>query len=111
QFQSYVKRREPFNRRFRDGETVKQWWEAVRRDQMGQVLGALAVKIFSVSVNSMVDERAMSSVTWLNSKLRSRQDILTLNDTIMIRGWHRWNPQVSATFYTGLRTSLTTMRV
>ncbi|KAG1835015.1 hypothetical protein DFJ58DRAFT_821041 [Suillus subalutaceus] len=40
----------------------------------------------------MADERTVSTIMWLNSPTRSRQDIATLKETIQIRQWHRWKP-------------------
>ncbi|KAG1812150.1 uncharacterized protein BJ212DRAFT_475147 [Suillus subaureus] len=39
----------------------------------------------------MPDERTMSTITWLNSPQRSRQEIGTLQDHIKIRQWHRFD--------------------
>ena len=39
----------------------------------------------------MIDERTQSTVTWLNSPYRSRQEVVTLQDHIKIRQWHRYN--------------------
>jgi len=47
---------------------------------------ALAVKIFSAVPISMVDERAMSVVRWLNSPKRKRQKVSTISDHLAIRG-------------------------
>lgn len=55
---------------------------------------ALAVKIFSALPVSMVDERAMSAVTWLNSPKRRRQDISTMSDHLAIRGFDQLGEKV-----------------
>ena len=47
----------------------------------------LAVRIYSVSVNSMADERTASNFTWFNSGLRNRQNVGTLTRMIQIRQW------------------------
>ena len=39
----------------------------------------------------MTDERTQSTLTWLNSPHRCKQDIATLQDHIKIRQWHRYN--------------------
>jgi hypothetical protein len=39
ELRDYTKGEEPFNRRFRSGENVRDWWVAVQKDQFGQVLG------------------------------------------------------------------------
>ncbi|KAG1814109.1 hypothetical protein DFJ58DRAFT_834835 [Suillus subalutaceus] len=43
----------------------------------------------------MADERTVSTIMWLTSPTRSRQDIATLKETNQIRQWHRWKPDVS----------------
>lgn len=40
----------------------------------------------------MADERTGSTFTWLNSPLRSRQQVKTLVRTVQIRSWYRYNP-------------------
>jgi hypothetical protein len=47
---------------------------------------AVAVKIFSLMPTSMVDESAMSVVTWLNSPRRNRQGVATVSNHIRKRG-------------------------
>jgi len=46
---------------------------------------AVSVKIFSLMPTSMVDERAMSVATWINSPKRNRQDIATVSNHLAIR--------------------------
>ncbi|KAF9241270.1 hypothetical protein BU15DRAFT_73385 [Melanogaster broomeanus] len=92
QLNSYGKGLEPFNRRFRPQESLYSWWEQVQQDEFGGVLGALAMKNFAAVPISMVDERTMSMIRWLNSPRRSRQDIATLQDHVKIRQWHRTGP-------------------
>ncbi|KAF9235996.1 hypothetical protein BU15DRAFT_33995, partial [Melanogaster broomeanus] len=92
QLKSYGKGLEPFNRCFRPQESLYSWWEQVQQDEFGGVLGALAMKIFAAVPISMVDERTMSTITWLNSPRRSRQDIAMLQDHVKIRQWHRTGP-------------------
>ncbi|KAJ7939014.1 hypothetical protein B0H13DRAFT_1851182 [Mycena leptocephala] len=50
---------------------------------------ALAVKIISANPVSMPDERAMSTVTWINSKLRNQQLVSTVSNHSAIRGFSR----------------------
>jgi hypothetical protein len=45
---------------------------------------ALAVKIFSAMPVSMVDKRAMSVVTWLNSPRQKRQQVPTMANHLII---------------------------
>lgn len=121
ELKEYYKGTDPFNRKPRKNENVRDWWLAVQKDENAQVLGviksftrlvhftkvlflcqALAIKLYSVVPVSMADERTVSTVTWLNSPTRSRQDIATLKETIQIRQWHRWKPDVSFSCSFGL---------
>ncbi|KZP05714.1 hypothetical protein FIBSPDRAFT_709089, partial [Athelia psychrophila] len=96
QIADYRLKAEPFNRPIRTGETALTWWVSVQRSPQAQVLGALAIKLFSVLPISMEDERTVSTITWLNSAARSSQEVSTLKKTIQIRQWHRRQPEVSS---------------
>jgi hypothetical protein len=48
----------------------------------------LAIKLFSILVNSMPDERTNSTLTWFNSPLRGRQSAQTLVDMIQVGQWY-----------------------
>ena len=52
------------------------------------VLQVLAVKIFSILVNSMPDERTNSFITWLNSPNRGNQTTQTIVDMIQVGQWY-----------------------
>ncbi|KAF8879442.1 hypothetical protein CPB84DRAFT_1852114 [Gymnopilus junonius] len=67
QFQNYLDGMEPFNRKRSRRESLREYWCRLLNDEDSDVLAALAVKVFSAMPVSMVDERAMSVVTWLNS--------------------------------------------
>ncbi|KAG9316020.1 hypothetical protein JVU11DRAFT_3682 [Chiua virens] len=45
----------------------------------------LATKLFAITVNSMADERTASTMTWLNSALRSSQKSSTLINQVQVR--------------------------
>jgi len=113
ELKEYRKGADPFNRKIRKHENIREWWLAVQKDENARVLGvtmlfsnsfisftyphdqALAIKLYSVVPVSMADERTVSTITWLNSPTRSRQDIATLKETVQIRQWHRWRLDVS----------------
>ncbi|PPQ89948.1 hypothetical protein CVT25_010090 [Psilocybe cyanescens] len=58
------------------------------QDYLDAVLAkALAVKVFSAMPVSMVDEWAMSVVTWLNSPKRRQQKVKTVADHLIICGF------------------------
>jgi hypothetical protein len=111
QLQAFAKGAAPFNRPFSERTITRHWWTEVQRNDMADVLGvspcstyadllclidrkALAIKINSVMVNSMVDERTMSTISWLNAAKRNRQEVNSIKEQIIIRQWHRWNPDV-----------------
>ena len=48
----------------------------------------LAIKIFSILVNLMPDERTGSKITWFNSPLCANQDVLTLVNMIQVGQWY-----------------------
>ena len=48
----------------------------------------LAIKVFSVLVNSMPDERTGSKITWFNSPLCANQDVSTLVNMIQVGQWY-----------------------
>ncbi|KAH9921065.1 hypothetical protein B0H21DRAFT_767143 [Amylocystis lapponica] len=48
----------------------------------------LAIKLYSVAINSMADERTASNFTWFNSAVRNRQEVKTLVDMIQVRQWY-----------------------
>ncbi|KAG1869563.1 hypothetical protein F4604DRAFT_1926958 [Suillus subluteus] len=88
ELKEYCKGADPFIRKPRKNENVRDWWlAAVQKDENAQVLqvGALAIKLYSVVPVSMADERTVSTITWLTSPPRSRQDIATLKETNQIR--------------------------
>ncbi|KAJ3767396.1 hypothetical protein FB446DRAFT_707851 [Lentinula raphanica] len=80
--------RRPFNAPLSQ-RTSLEWWRRLQRNSNANVLAFLAIKIFSISVNSMTDERTNSYITWLNSPLRGNQLVGTLIDMIQVGQWYR----------------------
>ncbi|KAJ8581439.1 hypothetical protein M405DRAFT_868676 [Rhizopogon salebrosus TDB-379] len=76
----YIKKVYPFDRKLRTDETAYEWWSYLDKDRSGdaQPLAKLAVRIFSLVPNSMAAKWTGSTFTWLNSPLRSRQQVKTL---------------------------------
>ncbi|KAF9521628.1 hypothetical protein CPB83DRAFT_900472 [Crepidotus variabilis] len=75
----------------RDHGLVKDplsWWKNVAKHDSTDVLGLLAVRIFSILVNSMPDERTNSAITWLNSPTRGNQKTSTIVDMIQVGQWY-----------------------
>ncbi|KAG1729099.1 uncharacterized protein EDB91DRAFT_1160234 [Suillus paluster] len=87
QLQAYFHNEWPFNAPLQDGNTLA-WWNTLLPHPHARVLAALAVKFFSVLINSMPDERTGSKLTWLNSAIRANQNAQTLVDMIQIGQWY-----------------------
>ncbi|KAF8151625.1 ribonuclease H-like domain-containing protein [Crassisporium funariophilum] len=94
QFQAYLDGREPFNHKRSRKESLREYWSRLLNDNDSDVLAALAVKLFSAMPISMVDERAMSVVTWLNGARRRRQKVSTVADHLVIRGFDQLTEKV-----------------
>ena len=48
----------------------------------------LAIRIFSILVNSMPDERTNSTITWFNSPTRGNQVTRTIVDMLKVGQWY-----------------------
>ncbi|KAJ7224559.1 hypothetical protein GGX14DRAFT_651037 [Mycena pura] len=77
------------------GQAASAWYSQLQMHPHAKILAMLAVKIFSICVNSMADERTNSTITWLNSPQRGRQDIQTLRDMIQIGKYYNVAGRVS----------------
>ncbi|KAF7365997.1 hypothetical protein MVEN_00475600 [Mycena venus] len=93
QLKGYLDGVSPFDRKKQPNESARDWWKNFLHRDDADILAALAVKIFSSNPVSMPDERAMSTVTWINSKNRNRQDISTVSNHLAIRGHSRMGSQ------------------
>lgn len=89
QFKAYLVGVEPFTRRRGRKESLREYWCRYLMQEDSDILAALAVKIFSAMPVSMVDERAMSVVTWLNAPRRKRQAVSTVSNHLAIRNFNR----------------------
>ena len=105
QLLAFARREWPFTDPISQGDTLT-WWESLGQHPHARVLAVskhiqfckyheiqgssqmLAIKIFSVLVNSMPDERTGSKITWFNSPLRANQDISTLVNMIQVGQWY-----------------------
>ena len=54
---------------------------------------ALAIKLYSMLPVLMLDERTMSTITWLNGPKHSKQKLGTLRQHIQIQQWDRYKPE------------------
>ncbi|KAF8206744.1 hypothetical protein K438DRAFT_1963056 [Mycena galopus ATCC 62051] len=84
QLNAYWLGKPPFHSPVVGGDAM-EWWEdlEVGRSPRSAVLEMLGVRIFSILVNSMPDERTNSNITWFNSPLRGNQAPERLVDMII----------------------------
>ncbi|KAJ7237618.1 ribonuclease H-like domain-containing protein, partial [Mycena rebaudengoi] len=89
QLQGFLDGVQPSDRKKKPTESPRQWWVRLLTQDDSDILAALAAKIFSANPVSMPDERGMSTVTWINSDVRNKQDVSTLSNHLAIRGFSR----------------------
>ncbi|PPQ82630.1 hypothetical protein CVT26_001386 [Gymnopilus dilepis] len=77
----YARQQFPFNTRVDGNKAIIAWWQASQGHELAQILPILAIKIFSVRVNSMAEERTVSAFTWITPALRSRLSLLEAQAT------------------------------
>ncbi|KAF7768644.1 hypothetical protein Agabi119p4_7887 [Agaricus bisporus var. burnettii] len=75
ELKAYSRQQYPFNSPYDEDTGPLLWWSALCKNELSQVLPILAIKILSVRVNSMEEERTGSVFTWLSPPLRSRISI------------------------------------
>ncbi|KAG2112346.1 uncharacterized protein F5147DRAFT_744584 [Suillus discolor] len=85
---AYSKGAWPFNCPLTDDTNILKYWTGFLDHDNANILAFFGVKIFSITVNSMADECAASTITWLNSALCNRQKSTTLINQVQIRQWH-----------------------
>ncbi|KAF9477045.1 hypothetical protein BDN70DRAFT_811256 [Pholiota conissans] len=71
----YARHQYPYNQPIDHTRGVITWWQALEGSDLSKILPVLAIKIFSVRVNSMPEERTVSAFTWITPPLRSRLSI------------------------------------
>ncbi|THU97975.1 hypothetical protein K435DRAFT_721210, partial [Dendrothele bispora CBS 962.96] len=93
ELKAYSRRRHPFDDYFqRDSSTqaIIRWWKDCISEESGAVLlPYLAVKLYSMRVNSMSDERTASTFTWMTPATRSRMSIDTMSSKTAIYQFYR----------------------
>ncbi|KAI0045357.1 hypothetical protein FA95DRAFT_126059 [Auriscalpium vulgare] len=68
---------------------VMQWWRTFAKSEHAVILPAVAMKIYSVRVNSMPEERTVSTFTALTPKLRSRLSVQSMTAMTQIRQYYQ----------------------
>jgi hypothetical protein len=70
------------------GKNPLEWWQHLEHHMHARILASLAIRIFSILVNSMPDERTNSTITWFNSAIRGNQSVWTIVDMIQVGQWY-----------------------
>ncbi|KAG9110107.1 hypothetical protein FRC07_008235 [Ceratobasidium sp. 392] len=83
----------PFSEKIGKNMLAYQWWKPLQENPSSKLLAYFALKLFSITPNSMADERTVSAFGWLNSALRSRQDVATIVRQTQIRQFYAWDKE------------------
>ncbi|KAJ3713739.1 ribonuclease H-like domain-containing protein, partial [Lentinula guzmanii] len=87
QLLAYSRREYPFTDPIGD-KSMLQWWRELLLNPKGRVVAFCAVKLYSILVNSMPDERWGSRKTRMNAPLRNKQKPSTIANMIQIGEWY-----------------------
>ncbi|EEB89879.1 hypothetical protein MPER_11977 [Moniliophthora perniciosa FA553] len=91
EFMAYASGNFPFNcaheKEFTTSGIIEWWQRFIGRN--GKVLPHIAIKIFTMRVNSMADERTASTFSWMSSPLRNAQSVDTMGAKAMIYKYYR----------------------
>ncbi|KAL1701959.1 ribonuclease H-like domain-containing protein [Schizophyllum commune] len=85
---AYSRNQYPYNAPFSQEAGASAWWQALAGQPGGTLLPYIAIKIFAARVNSMPDERTVSTFTWLSSAVRNRIKVNTLTAMTSIRQYY-----------------------
>ncbi|KAJ7196664.1 ribonuclease H-like domain-containing protein, partial [Mycena pura] len=72
EFLAYAQGHWPFNLPHNLDQPTREWWLSLCGHSNAHILPHIATKIYSLRVNSMADERTVSTFTWLTPPLRSQ---------------------------------------
>lgn len=113
EMKKYARQQYPFNERFDSNEATITWWKKLEGSENAQVLPVstanldrkissilmpnqiLAKKVFSVRVNSMPEERTVSSFTWITGPLRSHLTVAQMARRTQIKQHYSTETKVS----------------
>ncbi|ESK83835.1 hypothetical protein Moror_13518 [Moniliophthora roreri MCA 2997] len=99
EFTSYAHSRYLYNLPYDTNLSATQglidWWRQYIGDNNVIILLHLAIKIFSICVNSMADERTASTFTWMNTDLCNRQTVDTMGSKAQIYKFYHTEHKLS----------------
>ncbi|KAF8061423.1 ribonuclease H-like domain-containing protein [Lyophyllum atratum] len=104
--QRYARHQYPYNQPYRKKMGIMSWWRSIEGQEFGDVLPTLALKIHAVRVNSMPEERTVSTFTWMSPALRSQLKVGSMTSMTQIKQFYQAerkprihsNPNPSARF-------------
>ncbi|KAG6905981.1 hypothetical protein DXG01_016475 [Tephrocybe rancida] len=85
----YGRRQYPYNQPYDEEQGVSGWWKAIEGQESATILPVLARKIHAVRVNSMPEERTVSTFTWLTPALRANLSIGSITSMTQIRQFYQ----------------------
>jgi hypothetical protein len=120
EFKAYARHQYPFNLPVDEKKGVLKWWQALLGSDSAVILPVcllfinlqppqthkhiqhLAIKIYSVRVNSMPEERTVSTFTWLTPALCSRLSVPAMTAMTQIRQYYKTEEKVFSVILEGL---------
>ncbi|CAE6465834.1 unnamed protein product, partial [Rhizoctonia solani] len=86
---SFTRGASPFDKRYDDTQSARQYWENLISVPSADLLALVGLLLSSIVPNSMAEERTMSTITKLNSPDRAAQKVGTLIDMTTIRQYYK----------------------
>ncbi|KAF8328310.1 hypothetical protein F5887DRAFT_151909 [Amanita rubescens] len=96
EFQRYARQQYPYDTVIEDSQSPLHWWASIEGTEFAKILPVLARKIFAVRVNSMPEERTVSSFTWLTSPLRANMLMSSMVNMTKIRQYYQTEQKARA---------------
>ncbi|KAF8057516.1 ribonuclease H-like domain-containing protein [Lyophyllum atratum] len=92
--QRYARRQYPYNQPYNIASGVMGWWRSIEGQEFADVLPVLAIKIHAVRVNSMAEERTVSTFTWMTPAYRSQLSVGSMVAMTQIRQYYATEKKV-----------------
>ncbi|KAF8892056.1 ribonuclease H-like domain-containing protein [Infundibulicybe gibba] len=99
EFKAYARHQFPYNLPVNEKDGACIWWNAIIGSNNAQILPHIAIKIYSVRVNSMPDERTVSTFTWLTPAIRAQLTVQSMVAMTQIHQYHKTQIKVRTQCY------------
>ncbi|TFK63856.1 hypothetical protein BDN72DRAFT_927053 [Pluteus cervinus] len=94
EIQHYARQQFPYNQPYNEHQGIYSWWNSLVGSDFASILPHIAMKILAIRVNSMPEERTVSTFTWLTPPLRSQLSIGTMMATTQVRQYYQTENKV-----------------